>query len=90
MSIIISSHPLNKQQEQMTLLEGENTDFIFWMEKAWRPLCFHGYVTVEISWNFAVFVTTVQSFSSIQKKSSEIFHFFVILDHFVSTMWHHK
>ena len=25
----ISSHPLNKQQEQITLLEGESSDFIF-------------------------------------------------------------
>ena len=48
-NVHISSHPLNKQQEQITLLEGENSDFIFWMEKAWSPLSCHGNVTVEIS-----------------------------------------
>ena len=74
-NVHISSHPLNKQQEQITLLEGENSDFIFWMERAWSPLCYHGNVTVKISWDFVVSVTTVQSFSSIQKKSSEIFLF---------------
>ena len=74
----------------MTLLEGENSDSTFWMERVWSPLCCHGNVTVEISWNFVVSATTVQSFSSIQKKSSEIFHFLVIWHHFVSTMWRHK
>jgi len=74
-NVHISSHPLNKLQEQITLLKGENSDFIFWMERAWSPLCCHGNVRVEISWNFVVSVTTVQSFSSIQKQSSEIFHF---------------
>ena len=66
-NVHISWHPLNKQQEQITLLEGNNSDFIFWMERAWSPLCCHGNVTVEISWNFVVSATTVQSFSSIQK-----------------------
>ena len=33
-----------------------------------------GNVTVDISWNFMMIVT-VQSFSSIQKKLSEILHF---------------
>ena len=70
-NIHTSSHPLNKEQEQITLLEGENTDFIFWMEKAWGPLCCHANVTVQISWNFVVSETTVQSFSSIQKKYSD-------------------
>ena len=28
-NVHISSHPLNKQQEQITLLEGETSDFIF-------------------------------------------------------------
>ena len=74
-NVHISSHPLNKLQEQITLLKGENSDFIFWMERAWSPLCCHGNVRVEISWNFVVSATTVQSFSSIQKKSSDIFHF---------------
>ena len=36
---------------------------------AWSPLCCHGNVTVDISWNFAMSIT-VQSFSFIQKKSS--------------------
>ena len=54
------------------------------------PLCYHGNVTMDISWNFVMSVTTVQSFSSIQKKLWEIIHFFVMLYHFVSTMWHHK
>ena len=29
LEVHISSHLLNKQQQQMTLLEGENSDFIF-------------------------------------------------------------
>ena len=66
-NIHISSHPLNKQQEQIRLLEGENSDFIFWTEWAWSPLGCRGNITVEISWNFLMSATTVQSFSSIQK-----------------------
>ena len=41
----------------------------------WRgrePIVLHGNVTVDISLNFLMGVTTVQSFSSIQKKSSQI------------------
>ena len=74
-NVHISSHPLNKQEVQITLLEGENSDFIFWMERAWSPLCCHGNVTVGISWNFVVSTSTIHSFNSIQKKSSYIFHF---------------
>ena len=37
-------------------------------------LC-HGNVTVDILWNFVMSVTTVQSFSSIQEKPSEITSF---------------
>ena len=67
----IRSQALNEQQEQE-----ENSDFTFWMERAWS-LCFHGNVTMDISWNFGMSVTTVQSFTSMKKRSSEIiiFHF---------------
>jgi len=71
-NVHISSHPLNKQQEQTTLLEGENSDFNFWMERAWSPFHCHGKVTVEISWNFVLSATTVQSFSSIKKVFRDI------------------
>ena len=53
------------QQEQTTFLEGEHSDFIFWMERAWNPLCCHGNVTVEISRNLVLIATTVQSFRDI-------------------------
>jgi len=80
------------QQEQTTFLEGENSDFIFWMERAWSPLCCHGNVTVEISRNFVLIATTVQSFSSIQKSLQRYnFHFlwfYIII--FLSTKWRHK
>ena len=81
--IHIHSHLLNEQHRQRTLPGG------YWMVRAWSPLCCHGNVTVDILWNFVMRVTTIQSFSSIQKKSSET-SIFCDLNHFVSTMWHHK
>ena len=45
-------------------------DFAFSMDRAWSLLCCHGNVTVDVSWNFVMRVTTVQSFSSVQKTSS--------------------
>ena len=71
----ISSHPPKEQHEQITLLKEGKLWFYFWMERAWSPLCCHGNVTVDISWNHVMSVTTTQSFSSMQKKSSKIFHF---------------
>ena len=37
-NVHIGSHSLNKQQEQITLLEGENTDFIFFNGKGLEPI----------------------------------------------------
>ena len=72
-NVYILAHPLNEQQEQITILDEENSDFTLRMERVWSPFCYHGNVTVDISRNFVTIVSTVQSFSSIQKKSSEIF-----------------
>ena len=51
-----------------------NSDFILWIEGAWNPFYCHRIVTVKISWNFVISVTTLQSFS-IQKETLERFHF---------------
>ena len=70
-NVRINSHPLNKQQEQITLPEGETLILSF----KWRGPGAHCVaMEMEISRNFVVIATTVQIFSSIQKKSSEIFH----------------
>ena len=46
---------------------------------------------MDISQNFVMSVTTVQSFSSMQKKELvRDIQLFVILSHFVSTLQHHK
>ena len=69
-NIHISSHPLNKQQEQITLPEGKNSDFIFWMEITWSPLCCHGNVM-----KLCGECNNCTKFQFYTKKSSEIFHF---------------
>ena len=46
------------------------------MESVWSPLYCHGNVKWNMLWNWWVMsITTIQSFSSIQKQSSEISHF---------------
>ena len=40
-------------------LKEENSDFRLSLERAWSPLCCHGNVTVDISWNFVMSATTV-------------------------------
>ena len=93
-NVHIRSHAVNEKQEQITLLEGGKLLFPLWMERAWSPLCCHGNVKVDVSWNFVMSVTTVLSFSSIQKKSWERFNFSwfdtPLCLHIVSTSWRHK
>ena len=86
--LVLCNVHIRLHQEGTT--RANNSDFPLWMEIACSPLCCHRKFTVEISWNFVMSVTTVQSFSSIQKKPSEIFHFLVISHNFVSTLWRHK
>ena len=71
----IRSHPLHKQQGLIALLEGEKLRFYHLNGEGQEPITFPWNVTVGILWNFVMSVTTAQSFSSIQKKPSEIFHF---------------
>ena len=66
-NVHILSHLLNEQQEQITLLEGGKLGFSTLNGEGLEPLCCHGNVTVDISWNF-VSVTTVLSISPMQKK----------------------
>ena len=47
-NVHIRSHPLNDNQEQITLSKEGNSDFTLWMERTWRPLCCHGNVTVDM------------------------------------------
>ena len=81
------SHTLNEQQEQITVLEGGKLWFYPLIGEG--TLWCHGNVTVDISWNFVMSKTAVQSFSSIQKKSCEILYF---LRFFItmSALWRHK
>ena len=45
------------------------------IERARSPLCCRGNVMKDMPWNFVMSITTVQSFSSLHKMSSDIFHF---------------
>ena len=66
----IYSHPLNEQQEQITIiLEGAKLWFYIWMERDWSPFCCQWNVTVDIAWNFVMRVRTVQNFSVPYRKS---------------------
>jgi len=70
----IGSHSLNEQHKQVTLLQGGKLWVYFLNEEGVEPIvlpwkCHSGHI------NFVITVTTVQSFSSMQKKYSEIFHF---------------
>ena len=90
-NVHISSHPLNKQPEQITLLEGENSDFIFWMERAWRepivlPWKCHSGNIMKLCGE----CNNCTKFHFYTKKVLPDIPFFVILQHFVSTMWRHK
>ena len=65
---------MNIKKKDHFLKEG-NSDVSLWMQWAWTPLCCHGNVKNDMPWNFVISITTVQSFSSMDKMSSEIFHF---------------
>ena len=88
-NVHIHSHPLNEQQEQITLLEGRKLWFYFLNGQGLEPIvlpwkCQSGHI-MELCDE----CNNCTKFSSIQKKSSEIFHFlwFYII---VSTLWRHK
>jgi len=76
--LVLCNVHIRLHQESTT--RANNSDFPLWMEIACSPLYCHRKFTVEISWNFVMSVTTVLSFSYIQKKSWEIFNF----------LWRHK
>ena len=71
--LVLCNVHIRLHQEGTT--RANNSDFPLWMEVACSPLCSHRKFTVEISWNFVMSVTTVLSFTYIQKKSWEIFNF---------------
>jgi len=71
--LVLCNVHIRLHQESTT--RANNSDFPLWMEIACSPLYCHRKFTVEISWNFVMSVTTVLSFSYIQKKSWEIFNF---------------
>ena len=85
-NVHISSQPLNKQQEQMTLLEGENSDFIFLNGEGLEPIvlkwkCHSG--------NIIKLRGECNNCTKFQFNTKKVFRgipYFVILHHFVSTM----
>ena len=58
------------------------------MKRAWSLLCCHGNVTVDVSWNFVMSVTTTK----FQLYTEKTFRdpFFVVSHHFVPTLGRHK
>ena len=71
-NVNICSHPLNKHKSKWHFLKEGNSEFTLCMERAYSPLCCHGNLTVDMSWNFVMSITTVHSFSFKQKKAQEI------------------
>ena len=69
-NVHIHSYPLNEKQEQVTPPKGGKP-----LNGEGLELSYHGNVTVDVSSNFLMSETTVQSVSSIRKRSSEILHF---------------
>ena len=73
----IRSQPLNEHQEQITLIKLERETLI--LPFGWRGPGAHCVAMETSQWailrNFVMSITTVKSFSSTQKKYSEIFHF---------------
>jgi len=86
MSIIICSHPLNEQLEQITLLEGGKLSFYLLNEEGLEPIvlpwkCHRGGI-MELCGNCS-------NCTKFQFSAEKVFRdilFFVIVNHFVSAM----
>ena len=80
------SHPLDKTRANNTSSRRKTLILLF----EWRGIGAHCDALEMSQWTnhgtLVMSVTIVQSFSSVQKKSSETFHFFVVLNNLVSTM----
>ena len=88
-NVHIRSHPQNEQQEQITLLEEGKPWFSLLNGEGLEPIVlpwkFHSGHIMELCDE-----CNNCTFSYIQKKSWESFNFFLILVHFVPTLWRHK
>ena len=82
-NVHIRSHPLNDNQEQITLSNEENSDFTVWMGRTWSPLCCHGNVTVDME--LCDEYKNCRKFQFYAEKDSRGIPFVVILHHFVRT-----
>ena len=89
-NVHISSHPLNKQQEQITLPEGEKLWFYLLNREGLEPIVLPW---KRHSGNIMKLWTDCNNCTKSQLYTEKVFGdipSFVMLHYFVSTMWRHK
>ena len=85
-NVHISSHPLNKQQEQMTLLDGEKLLFYFLNGEGLEPIVLPWKRHGENIMKLCADCNNCTKFQFYTEKVFRHIPFFVMLHYFVSTM----
>ena len=88
-NVHISTHPLNKQQEQITLLEGEKRWFYLLNGEGLEPIMLPWKCHSRNIMKLCAYYNNCTKFQFYTEKVLRDIPFFVMLQYFVSTMWRH-